>query len=265
MSTFVLKMIAITAMLIDHIGAIFISSAEYPELYFVSRGIGRLAFPIFVFLVVEGFYHTRNVKKYLIRLGIFAIISEVPFDLAFYHFHFRANALTDINAVYQNGYQDSNLELLLTRLNDNQNIFFTLFIGLLLIYLMSMVEKYFEKQVILSNLIDAGLTIAACAIAYFLKTDYNIPGILIFVSFYLFRGSKLIISICLFIICGTILSKVNIFLQTGNMIHIISLFTTFAMIPIALYNGKKGKDVKYFFYIFYPAHLLILFFISQFI
>ncbi|HWT75730.1 MAG TPA: TraX family protein [Mobilitalea sp.] len=265
MSTFTLKMIAIIAMLIDHIGAIFISPSAHPELYVLFRGIGRLAFPIFVFMVVEGYYHTRDVKKYLKRLGIFALISEIPFDLAFYQVHFNTNVITDIRKVFDGGYHEARLEALLGRFNQDQNVFFTLFIGLLLIYLMSMVETKYANKFLISNLIDAALTVGACAIAYLLRTDYSIAGILIFVSFYLFRGSKIMISICLFIICGTVLSSIKDFQETGDFLAIISMLATFAMIPIAFYNGKKGKNAKYIFYIFYPAHLLLLFVIKQFI
>lgn len=267
MSTFTIKIIAIVAMLIDHVGAIFISPSQHLNLYVTARIIGRLAFPIFVFLVVEGFYHTRDVKKYLKRLGVFALISEIPFDLAFYSLHHRSNFMEDVMNVFHN-YREDKLWELINRLNENQNVFFTLFLGLLLIYLMSLVEKQYEKQLIISNLLDATLTIGALGLAYLLKTDYDIAGILIFVSFYLFRGSKVVMSFCLLIISTTILcnaDSINYFLMTGNVVYIISMFTPFAMVPIAFYNGKKGKSVKYFFYIFYPAHLLILFIINQFI
>ncbi len=82
MNSFHLKMIAIITMLIDHTAAVLIPSNTV--LWLVMRCIGRLAFPIFVFLLVEGFYHTRDVKKYLLRMGAFALLSEIPFDLAFY-------------------------------------------------------------------------------------------------------------------------------------------------------------------------------------
>ena len=104
LSSFALKCIALITMIIDHVGAIL-----YPEAR-VLRIIGRIAFPIYAFLVAEGFYHTKNVKKYMLRLLLFALVSEIPFDLA----------LT--GQILEFGHQ---------------NVFFTLFAGLLLMELYS--------------------------------------------------------------------------------------------------------------------------------
>lgn len=215
-------MIAIITMLIDHIGAVFLTPNTTS--YLIFRSIGRLAFPIFVFLLVEGFYHTRDPKKYLTRLGIFALISEIPFDFAFYGDFYMGH----------------------------QNIFFTLFLGLLLIMLMKEVEIKFHKNVIAINIINFLLVIAFCIMAFLLKTDYNFLGILIITAFYLFRGNKMLLVISILLIFGTPIGS-------------ISILATLSMVFIALYNGKKGKSMKYFFYAFYPAHLLILFLISKYI
>jgi len=223
MSTFALKMIAIITMLIDHIGAVLLSPDM--QIYWVFRGIGRLAFPIFVFLLVEGFYHTKDVKKYLIRMGVFALISEIPFDLAFYNIKSMKSILI------------------------HQNVFFTLFLGLLLITIMSKIEKKFEKQIIVSNVLDALVVMAIGAIAFLLKTDYDIIGILMIVAFYLYRGNRMLLTLSLFVITGFL----------GNDMFLA--LATISMIFIGLYNGKKGRNVKYLFYIFYPAHLLCLYFI----
>ena len=102
MNVLILKIIVLLSMIIDHYGAIFHSGVD------MYRIIGRLAFPIYAFLLVEGYSHTSNVKKYASRLFLFALISECPFDLAFY----------------------SKLEFM------HQNIFFTLFIGLVLMCLL---------------------------------------------------------------------------------------------------------------------------------
>ena len=220
MSSYYLKLIAIITMLIDHVGAVLVPSNTM--LYIIMRSIGRLSFPIFVFLLVEGFYHTKDVKKYLLRMGAFALVSEIPFDLAF---------------------DGKLLEF------KHQNIFFTLFLGLLCMYLMKTVEKKYNKNtsgsIIVINLFNALITLAFCIIALTLKTDYDYRGILMIVAFYLFRGSKLLISASLLFISGYLLKYINI-------------FATAAILPISFYNGQKGKSIKYAFYIFYPAHLLIL-------
>ncbi|CUH93376.1 TraX family protein [Herbinix luporum] len=217
MSTFALKLIAIISMLIDHVSYVFLR--EYSLLYAGGRLIGRLALPIFVFLLVEGFFHTRNIKKYLIRLGIFALISEIPFDLAFYNTYFYFG---------------------------HQNIFFTLFIGLLSIYLINMVEKRYKNNMLIVNLLNAGITIALSIVAAILRTDYRFMGVLLIVAFYLFRGSKPLLIISLIILSP----------------NVVQAFSVLSLIPISFYNGKKGKDIKYFFYAFYPAHLLILYLLN---
>lgn len=255
MSTFVLKLIAIISMLIDHIGAILLYDMPIPNL--ISRCIGRLAFPIFVFLIVEGFYHTSDVKKYLSRLGIFALISEIPFDLAFYRTYFGSDILEDMKLAFSGG-DYSFTEDFLGRLLSYQNVFFTLFLGLLAIYIMSLIEKKYHKQLLLSNVLDALVTIAFCVASVFLHTDYGMSGILLIVAFFLFRGSKILLTIALLIVTGTLFRDPN-----GNIT--IEVLATLAMVPLAFYNGKKGKSFKYFFYIFYPAHILILFLLSRFI
>jgi lysylphosphatidylglycerol synthetase-like protein (DUF2156 family) len=216
MNSYHLKLIAIITMLIDHIGAILVPSNTMQ--YLIMRCIGRLAFPIFVFLLVEGFYHTRDMKKYLLRLGAFALISEIPFDFAFY---------------------GKVLEF------KHQNIFFTLLLGLLCMYLMREMEKKYNRQIIVMNILNALLTLVFSITAFILKTDYGFAGILLIVAFYLFRGSKLMLGFSLLFVSGYLLKYINI-------------YATLAIIPISFYNGQKGKSIKYAFYIFYPAHLLIL-------
>jgi len=147
MNVLIIKMIALTSMIIDHYGAIFQSGTD------MYRIIGRLAFPIYCFLLVEGYIHTKDVKKYAKRLFIFALISEVPFDLAFY------NKLGFVH----------------------QNIFFTLFIGLAAIYFIDNKEgKYnFNKNLIIA---------AAGILSIILSVDYNIIGIIYILAFYFTRN-----------------------------------------------------------------------------
>ena len=114
-NTFTLKMIAIIAMFIDHLGAVI-----FPE-YIELRIIGRIAFPIFAYTLVEGFVYTHDVFKYMKRLGVLALLSEIPFDLAFF---------------------GTPLEF------GHQNVFFTLFLGILMLYLLINTPSTFRKMVL---------------------------------------------------------------------------------------------------------------------
>lgn len=262
MNSFALKLLAMILMLVDHIGVLFVSRTDHWNLYLLCRALGRLSFPIFAFLLVEGFSRTSNVKKYLERLGLFAFISEIPFDLAFYQARYGTSIWTDLNSSIGNGYDVVPLKMVFHRLFEHQSIFFTLFLGLLLMYCMKKAEKRFQQQAVLSNVWEALLVFGFSGLAYLVKCDYGIAGILIIIAFYVFRGSKLLQSGALFIITISLLCNVRYFLATGDVLNIISLLATLAMLPISLYNNEKGKDAKYLFYIFYPGHLMLLYLLS---
>jgi hypothetical protein len=224
MNGFNLKLIAMITMFIDHMAAILLPWDS--KAWLICRSIGRLAFPIFCFLLVEGFLHTHNVRKYMARLGIFALISEIPFDLAFTSGSIHSGFL-------------------------HQNVFFTLFIGLALIYGMSIISLVFAKNIILGKLLQGILILAGCFAAYQLKTDYAYMGVLMIVAFYVFRKSKLLLTLAVFF--------VNTMFGLG-----IQILGAFSMMFILFYNGKRGhQGNKYLFYIFYPAHIFILYLISR--
>ena len=207
MNSFQLKCIAIVTMLIDHVGAIL-----FPAMI-GFRIIGRLSFPIFCFLLVEGFHHTRDVKKYMVRLGVFALISEIPYDLAF------RNVFIEFQ---------------------RQNVFFTLLLGVGLMYVLQRTNRMYIKVCYILLAMWAAL---AAGMSY----DYR--GILLIMIYYYFRNNQT---------AKLVLGSAWNFLWTG-----VQQFGALAGIPIALYNGEKGKSMKYMFYVFYPVHLLILYFISS--
>jgi len=226
-----LKIIAIITMLIDHVGFGIVwrlPSIESSSIIYVAmRRIGRLAFPIFIFLLIEGFGHTRSKLKYALRMLIFCFISEIPFDLAFW---------------------GNILEI------QHQNVYFTLFIGLLVIWGMDEVQKQFlvdeDSSKKLVYLYDALIVIAGGGVATSLCTDYSYIGILAIVVMYLFRKNRVLQALlgCMVL---TVLNPAE--------------FTCFAIVPlIAMYNGKRGIGLKYLFYIFYPAHLFIIYLIAAF-
>lgn len=206
-SGFILKWIAMICMLIDHMGAVL-----FPQ-YIQMRIIGRLAFPIYCFLLVEGAVHTSDIRKYEKRLLLFAVLSELPFDLAFY----------------------GKVSL------GHQNVFFTLLLGLVVI------EQYQRKREKLNNVL---IFILAMVAAEILHTDYGAGGI--------------VLIFCFFVLYQNVFIKQVVFILANSLIYGIGvqIYAGLAAIPMLLYNGKRGPGMKYFFYIFYPAHLLILYLIK---
>ena len=228
-----LKWIAIICMLIDHIGAILVepicmgmvsstlfTPKQWIAIYYVLRGIGRIAFPIFAFLIAEGLIHTRSRWKYFRDLCISAVVSEVPFDLAV--------ARTAFTLEYQ-------------------NVFWTLAIGLAAIWLMEFVEtKAMERNLTKEQGDLCSILLAVCMamLAEFANTDYGAIGVLSICIYYKYRMRK--------VSAATI---VWIMLTIYNWFEVFCLPT---VLGIRCYNGARGKQHKYFFYMFYPLHLLVL-------
>ncbi len=219
LNSFHLKLIAIVTMTIDHVGAVLFPTATIGGLEYL-RAIGRLSFPIFCFLIVEGFYHTRNVKKYMMRLLLFALVSEYPFDLCF-------------------NYTDS--------LWSMQNIFFTLFLGLLTIYLFELVKKKWGEGTTATNLVQFSVMLILVWIAVLCKTDYDGMGVIYILILYLFRRNTFLLF--------AVMAGINI-LSCG--IDSIQNFSVLSVLLIGLYNGERGPSMKYFFYVYYPLHLAII-------
>lgn len=227
MSSFVLKIIACFSMLIDHLGYVVFNTSSY------FNCIGRLAFPIFAFQLTEGYAHTKNLKKYFIRLLLFAILSQIPFML------FTSIFSSDITI----------------------NIIFVLVLGLLFI---TIYDKYNKLLGLLSGIIFAFL-------AQKFNFDYGWYGLAIIMIFHIFRKHTILMSAC-FIIATLIkyivpifnyglINILNIF-STINLYSLLCIFTCMSLIFILSYNGKKGQDSKYFIYIFYPVHLIILYLLN---
>ena len=208
LNTFVLKWIAIASMLLDHVGAIFLPGQLW------LRIIGRMAFPIFAYLLVEGFVYTSNVKKYMMRLGVFALISEIAYDLAFFGVPLEFS---------------------------HQNVFCTLFLGILMLHLLVRMPDKWQQFLVLTALFGA---------AYFLRVDYGYTGLMMILLFYALRESRIFKFIAV--------AAVNILFMGG-----VQSYAALAMIPIAFHNRTKGPGMKWLFYVFYPAHLLILYLVLQ--
>lgn len=224
-----LKLIAIAAMFLDHIGAAILENQTVwaalgadlmsPELFddpalagvmmadLFLRGIGRVAFPLFCFLLVEGFLHTKSLSRYLRRMAVFALVTEIPFDLAFR------------SAPFDWSYQ---------------NVCFTLLLGLLA---MAALRKFGDR-----SLVGFLLALGCAGIAELIRADYGAFGVVLIIILYLFRDRRLTRTI------------------VGCIAVCWELTAPLAFLVIELYNGQRGRrNLQYFFYLFYPGHILLLY------
>ena len=255
-----LKMIALITMLVDHIAAVviwrmYVASfsitgsmqlsdavgnkiivwvAQNQELvyniYEIMRYIGRMAFPIYCFLLVEGFLHTSSVAKYVLRLFMFALISEVPFDLAI------AGQWWSL---------------------DYSNVFFTLGIGLVLIWILSYIEKFYEFwnekhwddfigkliYIVIAGFVSVFMGAFADIV---LKTDYGMAGVFAIAVLFLLRQMREVAYVGAVMLLSVMSSNTEI-------------LALLMLIPLCRYDGTRGKTInKYAFYAFYPVHLFVL-------
>ena len=231
-----LRTIAVLLMLSDHIWATAMNLGDW------MTYIGRMAFPIFAFQIAEGFVHTKNFKKYALRLLGFAIITEIPFNF-FY------------SSRWFNPY--------------HQNVLFTLLLGLLAIKVIDGIKKDRSGKNIALSVLYLLLILLASVIGF---VDYGHLGMLTVVMFYLMRDFPFA---WLGQLVGMILLNITFFEGLVFPVEILGKtfeipsqgFAVFALIPIWLYGGRKGKSSKalqYGFYAFYPVHMIVLYLIKYF-
>ena len=235
----VLHIIAMTLMLMDHLWATLLPAREW------LTCAGRVAFPIFAFMAVEGYFHTRSFKKYILRMLLFAVLSEIPFDLMyggtwFYPVH--------------------------------QNVLWTFLLGLLGVWLMEQVRKKGKTWMYLLVcvlVVPAGLVLGTLCMV-----DYYGVGVLTVFVFYFLHGRKW----WCFLGQLAALYWLNVELL-GGLMYPVQLFgmefvlcqkglALLALIPIWLYRGRQGyhsKPFQYLCYAFYPVHMLLLVVVLNFI
>ena len=220
MSGFTLKIIALISMITDHIGYAF-----FPDQVWL-RAVGRLAFPLYAFLIAQGFRNTSDVRKYMLRLAIFAVVSEAPFDLVISG---RVFSL------------------------EQQNVFFTLFFGLMAITL----YDRFSREAIAGK---AMLPVLICALAATLAgSDYGFYGVLMIFVFYVCRDRSLLVKWVFLLVLADVLLC---YLEHCSLAwSVVQLFELGALPMVLMYNGKRGRKLKYFFYAAYPAHLMAIYLI----
>lgn len=223
----VLKLIACVAMLLDHTAAVLVG--DY-KTYILLRSIGRIAFPVFCFLLAEGAHYTKSPEKYALRLAVGALLAEIPFDLALF------GGVTW----------------------ECQSVMLTLLLGFGAIWAGNAAPNMPRKVAVMVPFILAG---------YFLQVDYGWQGVLL---------------VCLLSILRD--RPQGRWMQAGATVLVLSMIPSFpvnilgipvlmemlgvlALIPIALYRGEKrtrSKAVQWAFYLFYPAHLMLLWCVSRF-
>lgn len=206
MSLFILKIIGIISMFIDHYDYI-IGLPKSVEV------LGRIAFPIFAFAISEGYKHTRNLKNYILRIGIFAVLLQIPSWIFSYNYPL--------------------------------NIFFTLFTGLCLISVLK------NKNV--NDVVKIIFTIMIFFITRKINLDYGLYGFFTILIFTFYRENKVKM-----IINFVILNIINVVRPNIFDLDFTQIYSLLALIPIILYNGERGKNWKYFFYLFYPLHFLVI-------
>lgn len=244
LTAFGIKIIAISTMFIDHIGAVVIQpylnskmdsigydlSQFLNAAYKITRGVGRVAFPLFCFMLVEGFFHTRSRWKYLLRLVIFAIISEVPYDLA----------LSKSVCTWE-----------------KQSVLVTLAISFLMLIIIDFVRNT-EMSVLARDLITLAIIAAFAVGAHYAKCDYELKGVLMIAGIYLLYPT---FNINRFTFC--VCTGLMYFWEWSKTTYLFP--ASLSPLILCLYNGKKGRSFKYFFYLFYPVHLLVLYFVMQYL
>ena len=219
MNSFALHILAMLLMLCDHLQLTLL-----PELP-ILRCVGRLAFPLFAFMAVEGYLRTRSLKNYLLRLLMLAVISEIPFDLlvsgsVFYPVH--------------------------------QNVIWTIVLGLCCIWAFENIaagRKMMPSAVVI---------IASLGAAIIANVDYSSAGVLTLLAFYAFRGSTVRCRLLQLLSLGFI----NLVLLGGVELTFPYQALAVLSLPIIwLYDGSQGPHngfIKAANYLFYPAHMLIL-------
>ena len=226
MSSFALHIIAMIFMLCDHMWATIL---DYEWL----TCIGRIAFPIFAFLITEGYIHTSNINKYIKRMVIFAIITEIPFNL-----------MVSASPIYP----------------FHQNVLWTFVISLLTL-------KYLNFDNVKNSFKSILIILLSIIIATVTMCDYFGAGVMMVVGFYIFRKSKFLQLLMMIYVNMILIQGYSYPIDIAGYTYYFPQqgFAVLSLIFIWLYNGKQGYHAKWFkifCYAFYPLHMLILYILT---
>lgn len=217
-----LKIIAVLSMMADHCAFFLLEPGT--TVYDMMRCFGRIAFPVFAFLVAEGFAHTRNRNRYFFFMLCFAVISEIPWYL-------------------------------LNGADGTHNVMFTLLLG---IAALAVFDRLCEHGPLCCFSI-----IIMCALAWWIGTDFDWRGVLMIVIFYMLRFQTIEPWLSRHSVCYPLQAVIQILFTFPLMMHYGIAGAVLASIVIFLYDGTrgqiKGAVAKYSFYAFYPLHLMLIY------
>lgn len=285
MTVFILKITAMLTMLIDHSAwFMYLSDLIGDGVYTLMRTIGRISFPIFCFLLVNGFEKTSDRRKYLSRLMLFAVISQLPFSVVFCDVNYFA-APGALESSLSFGIEPAVLTLLVLGLCavwfffvcrdwsvlslaallimgcircrllgawillDHLNVFYTLALGLSVMALLRRISLRADKWYVPLLL---SLSLAIVLLFYGERVDYGYSGIALLVLLYLLRSFRPLqaLAICLW-------SVYEYIIYSAVASWPLALCAALAAVFVMFYNGRLGRRVKWGFYIIYPLHLAV--------
>lgn len=295
MSAFVLKLIAVVSMLIDHAAySLFLAGVFTGKGYVYMRAVGRIAFPIFAYMIVNGFEKTHDVRRYFSRLALFAVISQPVYRLAFTAANYGAQALTGggitlsltaanitapclaalIAAAYLifacRGRVDLSLLWVcaalvlpyvrlevfgITLLGGKLNVFYTLAIGLALIAALDALRRARGGKGELFRALMLLLAALSAALLLQKSADYGWMGLALIAALYLARSRRRVYQ------AGVIVLWCVCEYAVVQSSWFFALYAMLAAVPVLLYSGQLGARMRGF-YLVYPVHLGIFYVLS---
>lgn len=278
MSVFVMKIIALASMVTDHLGYFLRSNTLISgDVYDLMRSLGRIAFPIYCFLLVNGFEKTSDRRRYLSRLMLFAVLSQIPFTMAFSgpspaetffelnfsfaplpYLAFVLCALVAWLFLVERGISALWLVLFLAMgglqlrlgpcwvLGKDLNVFYTLSLGLAAI---AALDGLLYQEVPMPKALSRALFLIAVVMLLQPNADYGYMGLLLILAIYACRENRYAQVAAIGLWCC-------LKYWVGQPMRLY--FSFLSMLPVLLYNGKRGPSMKLAFYAVYPLHLLII-------
>ena len=219
-----LKLIACVTMFLDHVGAVLLPGVIW------LRIVGRIAFPIYCFLLAEGLHYTKNPRHYGLRLFVGAVLAEIPFDIALYG----------------------------TLTLRSQSVMLTLLIGFVMALSMKRVDRMEIKAL---------LIVPFAMVAELLRTDYGGMGVVLIGLFVLTRNQPWTLPVQVAGMAVIFCLMDSIPVKIGLLSVPVEMFALLSLVPISLYSGEKAsksKVIQWMFYLFYPTHLMMLHLIERF-